>query len=258
MLSAEDKTIVRQVATVVGAVSQAILPAMLFRRFRFDEPPPEVISPARWAFAAWLPIYAGSLGYAVDQVRAGSRDRELLREVGWPLAGAFLANGAWAPLVVRRRYWSAQTALVAIAGLAEVARRRLDRATARGVPLTRAEAVALAPTVGMLAAWSAVASGVNLASMLVGEGPVPKGGPAEVAGGALLLGLGAVGTVGLSATDASATASRAYAATLLWALAGVVDGRRRTSPALAVVAAVAAIPVIRVAVRRRQGSRPTL
>lgn len=188
MLSAEDRS--RQALTLVGAVAQAALPLVLIPRFRFVEPPPDVISPAGWAVSVWLPIYAGSLAYAVDQARPGTRERELLREVGWPLAGAFLANGAWAPLVLRRRYWSAQAALLGIAGLAEVARRRLGRAAARGVPLTRPDTVALAPTVGMLAAWGAAASGVNLAAMLVAEGLVPRGWPAEVTGGAVLLGLG--------------------------------------------------------------------
>ena len=259
MLSAEHTRqgsavdVARQVLTGLGAVTQAVLPVLLARRFRFAEPPPEVISPAGWTFTAWLPIYAGSLVYAVDQARPAARSRELVREVGWPLAGALLANGAWAPLVLRRHYWSAQAALLCAAGWAELARRRLGRAAARttsGDPLTRLDRGGLAPTVGMLAAWSAAAGGVNLAALLVAAGPVPAGQAADVVGGAILLGLGTAGAAGLSATGASGPVARAYAATLLWALAGVADGRRHTSRTVAAVAAVAALPVVRAALRR--------
>lgn len=230
--------VARQVATVVGALAQAALPTVLLPRVRDDLRPPAVAQPAPWAFTIWLPIYAASAAHAVRQARPTLRADPLLRGVGWPLATAFLSVGAWAPLVYRRRYWAAQAALAGTALLAGAARARVSRAPTGAVPPS------LALTTGLLAGWGAAACGVNLASLLVGAGPVPAGRPATATGTAIALALGALGAVTLPA-PASTTTQRVYGATLLWALAGVADGRRRASPPVAAAAALAAVPVLR-------------
>ncbi|MGY1694726.1 hypothetical protein ACI780_07395 [Geodermatophilus sp. SYSU D00814] len=178
--------VARQVATVTGAVAQAVLPAVLLPRVRRDLRPPEVAQPAPWAFAVWLPVYAASAAHAARQARPALRADPLLRRTGWPLAAAFLCLGAWAPLLSRQRYWAAQAALAGTALLAGTARARADR-TPDPVPPT------LALTTGLLAGWGAAACGVNLASMLVGAGPVPGGRPATATGAATAVALGALG-----------------------------------------------------------------
>lgn len=243
--------ITRQVATVIGALAQCALPALLLSRRRPTLRPPETVQPAPWAFAIWLPIYGTSFVYAAYQARRSLRDQPLLREVGRPLAGAYLALGAWAPLLVKERYWSAQAALAAAAGLAGTARHRLAATDAEGL-LTSSERAVLVAPVGMLAGWSAAAAGVNLSAMVVGKGPLRTRRSGEIAGAAILLGLGGVGGLTVT-TDGSATATgRVYGGTLLWALVGVFFGRRKVSTPLAVTALVAAIPVVGALSRRRR------
>lgn len=242
----------RQVITVAAAAAQVLLPSLYGPRFDSDERPPDVITPAPYTFAVWFPIFAASAGYAGLQARAGSADSELNRRVGWPLAAAFASTGIWAPLVRTGRYWPAQAALAGIAAFAEVARRRL----AREVP-TEPDAIMVAATAttGMLAAWGAAATGVNLASMLVGEGIVKTPVAQRVVGSGLLLGLGAGGAYATASTAAAPRVSRIYAGTLLWGLAGIVMGQRTRSRPTAVTAAAAAVPVLIAAVggRRRSG-----
>ena len=105
----------RQVITLTAAAGQVLLPTLWGPRFAEDEQPPNVIQPAPYTFGVWLPIFASSLGYAGLQTRSPGRDSELMRAIGWPLAGAFASTGVWAPLVRTGKYWSAQAALAAIA-----------------------------------------------------------------------------------------------------------------------------------------------
>lgn len=234
---------VRQLATCAAATAQAVLPLVLGPRFDGADQPPNVIQPADYTFAIWFPNFAGSLGYAGYQARPAARDRPVLRRVGWPLAAAFACTGVWAPLLRQRRYWSAQAALIGIAAGAEVARRRLAEAEAAG--LTRAEQLAVAPATGMLAGWGAAAAGVNLAAMLTAYGVVRPGRQSTATGAAALLALGASGAGALRAGRRPTGATgRVYGGTLLRALAGVVAGQRKRSPAAAVAAAVAAVPVV--------------
>lgn len=237
--------VARQLATVAAAAAQVILPVVLSPRFDGADQPPNVIQPADYTFAIWFPIFAGSLGYAGYQARPVARDRPVLRRVGWPLAAAFACTGAWAPLLRRRRYWSAQAALIGIATGAEVARRRLVEAEVRG--LARAEMLAVVPPTAMLAGWGAAAAGVNLAAMLTAYGVVRPGWQSTATGAAALVALGVSGTDALRADGRSATATataRTYGGTLLWALAGVMAGQRKRSPAAAAAAASAAAPVV--------------
>ncbi len=230
--------VARQVATVVGAVAQAVLPAVLLPRVRRDLRPPEVAQPAAWAFIVWLPIYAATAVHAAQQARPALRSDPVLRDAGPPLAGAFLATGAWAPLVYGRRYRAAQAALAGTALLSGIARARVDRAPREAVPLS------LALTTGSLAAWGAAACGVNLASLVVAEGVVPAGRPASAAGVVTALALGGLGVATLPARAATPV-QRAYGATLAWALVGVAVGRRASSRPVAAAAAVAVLPVLR-------------
>ena len=231
----------RQVLTLTAATAQVLLPTLWGTRFAEDEQPPNVIQPASYTFAVWLPIFASSLGYAGLQAQGAARENELMRAVGWPLAGAFASTGVWAPLVRTGKYWSAQAALGAIAALADTARRRVARA--QPPETDRALNASSTLTAGMLAAWGVTATGVNLASMLASKGLIPPGGRRTGAAVGLLLGLGAVGAAATRSTGA-APVSKVYAGTLIWGLSGVVVGQRKQSSVAAIAAGAAMVLIL--------------
>lgn len=236
--AAHTGDVVRQWVTVMGAVSQAVLPAMILPRLRRDLQPPNVAQPAPWAFVIWLPVYAAAAAHAARQARPALRTDPVLRDTGWPLAAAYLCIGGWAPLLQRQRYWAAQGALTGAALFAGTARMRLDRTPENSIPTS------LALSTGLLSGWGVAACGVNLASMVVGVGPVPTGRPATLTGAATALALGGLGATTLPDRPTTLT-QRTYALTLLWALAGLADGQRRTSASTAAAAVLATVPVVR-------------
>ena len=215
-----------------------MLPAPILPRVRRDLQPPNVAQPAPWAFVIWLPVYAAAAAHAARQARPALRADPVLRDAGWPLAAAYLCIGGWAPLLQRQQYWAAQGALTGAAVFAGTARRRLDRTAEDSIPAS------MALSSGLLAGWGAAACGVNLASMVVGLGPVPTGRPATLTGAATALALGGLGAATLPVRATTLT-ERTYVVALLWALAGVADGQRRTSASTAAAAVIAAVPVVR-------------
>jgi hypothetical protein len=253
MLSAEypsssiRRDVARQAVTVVGGIAQVVLPALLLPRSRRSAPPPDVVQPAPWTFAVWLPVYAASLVHVVDQARPGRRDDPVLRAAGWPLAGAYAALGVWAPLVVRGRYWAAQGALLAASAAAGVARRRVARAEQdRGVAAVRTVLVPAAA----LSAWGTAAAGVNLAAMVAAYGPVP--GARGRTGLALttLAALSGAASTAVARSGPPTVTTRIYGSVVLWALNGIVAGRFRRDRVAAAAAGLAAVPVLAALVRR--------
>ncbi|WP_394252104.1 hypothetical protein [Arthrobacter pityocampae] len=240
----------RQAFTCVAAAAQVLLPTFYGPRFRGGDAPPDVIQPAPYAFAVWFPIFASSIAYAAHQARGPARTREVWRSAGWPLAGAFAAAGVWAPLARSGRVWSAQTALIVLAVLADSGRRRIARAEVEG-GLSAAEVAAAAPAAGMLAAWGQAACGVNLAAVLVAREIVPAGPKAAAAGVGLLSVLGVLGARVATGPERASVSSRSYAGTLLWAFAGVMLGQRRRSTSAAAAAAGAAVVLLAAWIRKR-------
>lgn len=240
--------IARQVVTVVGGVAQVVLPTLLLPRSRRSAAPPDVVQPAPWTFAVWLPVYAASLVHVVDQARPDRRDDAVLRAAGWPLAGAYAALGVWAPLVVRGRFWAAQGALVAASVAAGIARRRVVRAEQDGgVAAVRTVVVPAAA----LSAWGTAAAGVNLAAMVAAYGPV-RGARGRT--GLALATLAALSGVAGTAVRRSGTptvTTRTYGSVVLWALTGIAVGRFRRDPVTAAAAGAAAVPLLAALVRPR-------
>ncbi|HZG91557.1 MAG TPA: hypothetical protein VEZ42_15200 [Pseudonocardia sp.] len=220
--------VARQVCTVLGAVAQVVLPSVLLPRVRRSIQPPDVVQPAAWTFAVWVPIYAASLAYAAHQARPSQAADPLLREIGWPLAVAFGSTGVWAPLVSRERYWSAQAALVAVGAAAGTARRRLAVAEREDRLTAGHRRFVIAPTAG-LSGWGTAAATVNLAAMIASYGPVRERRSVDVLAVATLALVSAVSTAAVRSGGPGSTTATAYGATVLWALAGIVDGQRRRS-----------------------------
>lgn len=76
----------RQVLNLTAATAQVPLPTSWGPRFAEDEQPPNVLQPAPYTFAVWLPIFASSMGYRGFQAQDAGHDSELMRAIGWPLA----------------------------------------------------------------------------------------------------------------------------------------------------------------------------
>lgn len=237
----------RTVTTLAAAVGQIVLPSLILPRLRRDLEPPDVVQPAAYTFAVWLPVYAVSLGTAVQQAR---RPGAVPPEVGWPLLTGFASTSVWAPLLRGGHYWGAQAALAGIGGFSELARTRVAAGHDQLDPSARALLVA---TTGMLAGWGTAATAVNLAAMLVAYGPNGLARRRTAVGVVTALGVGALAGARTRATGGVDPTSRTYAATVLWALAGIVAGKRRTSPAVAAAAGVASVQVLLAALRSGSG-----
>jgi hypothetical protein len=257
MLSAEHNVrsdLVRQVVTAVGGVAQVVLPALLLPRFRRSAPPPDVVQPAPWTFAVWLPVYAASLVHVVDQARPSRRGDPVLRSAGAPLAATYTALGVWAPLVLRGRFWAAQGALVAAGIAAGEARRRVARAERDGgVAAVRTVIVPAAA----LSAWGTAAAGVNLAAMVAAYGPVRSArGRTGLALATLAALTGAAGTV-VGRSGAPTTTTRTYGAVVLWALTGVAAARWRRDRVTGVAAGAAGVALLAALARPTGAGRRT-
>lgn len=240
--------VVRQVATVAGALGQLILPTLILPRLRRDLSVPDVAQPAPYAFAAWLPIYATTLAYAGFQARSSRREVPLLRDIGVPLAVSMLSTTSWAPLLREQNYWGAQAALIGTAVFAEQARGRLASATSAS-GLDDSQRARLAVPVGLQAGWGAAAAAVNLAAMLVDRGPTGIRQAPTATGVVTVATLGALAAARIRSSPPAR--STAYASTVVWALAGVATGQARSRPKVALAAVAAVLPVV-AAVRFRR------
>lgn len=234
----------RQAANVLAALAQASVPFVL----RGDPPrkggESPLIVPASGTFAIWAPIFALSLGSAGFQAWPTERTRPLLRRVGWLTAAAFASTGTWAPLVRLQRWRLAQGALVMLAAIASVARRRVA-VSERETGLEPGERWLVAAPVALLSAWGTAASAINLAAMINESGAVRHGAPERALAAGTFLSLGALASAELRVDGAIKTfSSRTYGATVLWALAGAAVNQRTRSKTVTAATATAALLVI--------------
>lgn len=236
--------VVRQAVTLTAAIAQTALPVLLMPSFDRDKQPPDVMQPADWTFAVWGPIFATSIVHGLDQARPSRSDDAALRATGWSLAAGYACTAVWAPLVATRRYWAAQSALIGLAILSEVSRRRVAAAAEAG-QLAASDRLVLVPGSSMLAAWGSAAATVNLAAMLVGERVVPVGAPATALGTAATGAAGGLLALLSAATPGgrSSLSARVHTATSVWGLVGIALGQRTRSRPVALAAAAAAVTV---------------
>ncbi len=248
-----DKTdIVRQVANVLGAVSQFAVPTLTFRGdaiTRLDEANPSLVVPGDYAFTIWTLIFALSLAYAVYQALPANRESLLLRRVGPFTAGAFLLNALWCALVPAGQFFASLVVLAGILVCLVFAFAGLVR-TARQRRLGTAERLLVALPLGPFFGWITTANTVSLPS-----GIVPAGTPAESAVGGVSLvvgGLLASAVVLIAAKSVPATFYLAYGTAVLWGLAGVVVAqydRSLLTTGAATLSAIVLVLVLLVALR---------
>ena len=247
----------RQVVNVVGALFQVgmMVAASAAIREVTDARTP-LIEPALYAFAIWALIFVLSLVYAAYQALPSNRENPLLRRIGWFTAGAFFCTGLWSVFVPERQFVLAQAMLVVVFVCLVVAYLRLARSE-RGV-LGAADRWLIALPLGPFLGWITAANAVSLTSEAVRLGLVNSGGAGEALLGSILLLLGGIlaAAVVLAGKSGPAQGYLTYAATVLWALVGVVVNQYDASILTTGAALVAAVPIVLVLLGRFTGGWP--
>lgn len=235
----------RQGANVAGAVFQvgATFFAAAGIREQTGQGTP-LIEPALYAFFIWGVIFSLSLAYAAYQALPSRREDPLLRRIGWPTAAAFFAIGMWSVFVPFGRTLFALAMLSVAFALLLVAYLRFAR-SGRGA-LGAADRWIVAPTVGIYLGWLTAANAVSIDSEAVRFGLVGGGSTGEAVLGTALLLLGGVAAAGIVSAGRGGPPQgyAAYAATVLWALVGIVANQYDVSLLTTGAAAVTALIVL--------------
>jgi hypothetical protein len=240
------RDLMRQVATVVGALFQVLAGAVVPIGAIAGETP-SLVGPADYAFAIWSPIFLLCLAYAAYQVLSANRHNLLLRRVGWFFAGAFFLNGLWEVLVPLRQPVLLQAILAGIFACLAVAYLRLVRSE-RGV-FRQVDRWLVTLPLGLLFGWITAANAVSLNDTLVEVGLLGSGVGAALVGPLLLIVGAALASVVISVGKTGPLQGLlAYAGAVLWALLGVVvnqyDASLLTTGAALLSAALVAIAII--------------
>lgn len=241
----------RWVAGAAGAVFQVgatVLAGAAISEV-ISEGPPSPVEPAGYAFGVWVVIFSLSLLFAGYQALPAGRESDLLRRVGWPVAGAFLCTGLWSVFVSLRQLGIAQAMLLGIFASLLVAYLRLARSDPGA--LGRLERWLVSLTVGIFLGWVTAANAVSLASEAVRWGLVDAGGAGEaLVGDALLISGGLLAAAITRAGRGGPPPGYAsFALTVLWALVAVAVAQYDASPLTTGAAVVAAVPVLAVLLR---------
>jgi hypothetical protein len=233
----------RRVALLAGAVFQ-ILAGFLVPIGEIAGATRSLVIPADYAFGIWGPIFLLCLICAVYWALPVGQEDPLLRRVGWPLAGAFFLNGVWEVSVLLRQPLVLQVLIGGIFVCAAVAYVRLAR-SGRSV-LGGVDRWLVAPAVGLLFGWITAANAISFNDMLVDLGLLGSGTGAALVGAFLLL-AGTLVACAMVLVGRSGTPQGylAYAAAVLWGLAGIVvnqyDASLITSGAALLSAALVAL-----------------
>jgi translocator protein len=238
--------IVRSVVVVVFALVQAVV-AGLAASGALGEPVVSVaeryatpLLPASWVFVAWVPIYAGFLGYAAYQALPSQRTRQVHRETGRWLAASAAFNAA--AVLALGAGWLPLAEVLVIGLLASVALvfGRLTRVPAESV----GERVLMRTTVALAAGWTSLAVAVVTASTGAWIGLPAGGALAAIAAVVVLLAVAAI----VCWAVLSGTAVVAYAVGAAWMIVGIaLNG---PPDAVVVAGAIAIVAIIGSTARR--------
>lgn len=211
----------RQLANLVFAIGQLVLPPLLFSagftatsaRPPLDAPP-NPATPADYAFTIWTVIYLGALVYAIAQARPTAATDPLFRRIGWLTAAGYALCLAWLCAARFGPVWLTVPlifGMLATLGSAFLVAVRNDPLPSSGRRLT-----VVAP-LAVYAGWLSAAAFVNAADVLPGYGFTRFGLSAEQFGWLVLLFATAVALL---------IAQRShwywpYVATVAWALVAI-------------------------------------
>jgi hypothetical protein len=195
---------------------------------------------ASWAFAVWLPIYAGFLGYAVFQALPAQRARHVHRATGWWMAASALFNAGWVLAFGAGWLPLAQLLIIGLLVSIAVVFGRFCRIPAEGA----AERVVARGTVAVYAGWVCMAFPMATAATGVWIGLPGTGALAVIAAVVVLLAVTAI----VSWAVLSGTAVVMFALGAVWAVVGIA---LNDPPAGVVVAGAIAIVTVLAATARR-------
>lgn len=238
--------LVRSATVVVLALVQVVV-AALAGSGGVGEPIGEVASryatpllAANWAFAVWVPIYAGFLGYAAYQILPGQRGRQVHRDTGWWLAASAALNAGWVLAFSTGLLPVAELLIIGLLVSLAVVFGRLCRVPARTVP----ERVVLRGTVALYTGWVSLAVALGTAATGAWVGLPGTGTLAAIMAVVVLVAVTAI----VCWVVLSGTAVVAYAAATVWAITGVA---LNDPPSGVVIAGAIAIVAVLAATTRR-------
>ena len=169
--------------------------------------------PAGYVFSIWGLIYLGLIAFAIFQALPAQRENPRLRAAGWWISIGGLANSAWIFLWHYEQFPLTLIAMLILLGTLIVTYLRLDIGRS-AVPAAETWAVRLPFSVYL--GWITVATAANVTSLLDYLKWDGFGVAAEIWMGIVLL------TVLVIAALMNFTRrDMAYAAVILWALAGI-------------------------------------
>lgn len=237
--------VARQVATVIGALFQVVVPitsasgiSQVANEIR------SLVVPAGYAFLIWNLIFLLALLYAVYQALPVNRENTLLQRIGWWVAAAFIGDGVWELVFPARLLVFAQTVIVGTFLCLAVASYLLIRTT-WDRPLRGGARWLVAPLLGLSFGWVSVATFVGFMSTLVGMGVLRREGVEIVVGAAVLFVCGVFASAALLFwRTGSGGGSLAYAAAVIWGLLAIIVTR---PPVLIVTASAGAMALVVIA-----------
>jgi hypothetical protein len=233
--------LVRNVVVALLAIAQVVVAVVAGGAVRAVAR--EYASPllaAGWAFAVWLLIYAGFLGYAVFQALPGQRARQVHRDTGWWMAASALFNAGWVLAFGAGWLLLAQLLIIGLLVSVAVVFGRYSRVPAEGL----AERVVARGTVALYAGWVCMAFPMGAAATGVWVGLPGTGALAAFAAVVVLLAVTAI----VSWAVLSGTAIVMFAAGAVWAIVGIA---LNDPPAGVVVGGAIAIVIVLASTARR-------
>jgi hypothetical protein len=197
---------------------------------------------AGWAFAVWLPIYAGFLGYAVYQALPGQRGRQVHRDTGWWMSASAVFNIGWVLSFSAGWLPLAQLMIIGLLVCIALVFGRHSRMPAEGAVERVARGV-----VALYAGWVSMAVPMGTAATGVWIGLPGAGALAAIAAVVVLLAVTAI----VSWAIISGTAVVPFAAGAAWAIVGIA---LNDPPDAVVIAGAIAIVIVIAATARRMGT----
>jgi hypothetical protein len=198
----------------------------------------ETLRVAGYAFSIWGLLYLGLLVYAARLALPQTGESLLINRLGWPSAAALLGIGWW--IVASAFDWEWATVALIFGSLFVLLIPLLLNAGAiRALGRTERDRWMVVWPLAALAGWLAVASPVNLLTILTGNGALPENPSSTV--WAML----AVAVVALVALVVTARLRMlAFALPVAWGLLGAFVAEQARNPSLAYAALAAAIAVL--------------
>jgi hypothetical protein len=194
------------------------------------------------AFSVWSVIFAGSLAFSIFGLLPENRKNTLWQHVAWMVATLYALNTLWELYVpLRNLDWGAVTIIAVATAIAILI---VLRIAAWSSPLTTGERWCIAVLLQIFAGWLSAATFVSFPSTLVWAGVTLIDPRSD------LVAILAVGcATALACVVIIAARSLPYAATISWAILGIIIGNvvRDDRPVI-VAAAIAGLLVIGVTV----------